>query len=52
MWLKPSSYDPNPANLDQRWAKVCAGVHRLDQGLLIVLDVDKVLNLNQFGVAA
>jgi purine-binding chemotaxis protein CheW len=52
MWLKPSSYDHNPANLDQRWAKVCAGVHRLDQGLLIVLDVDKVLNLNQFGVAA
>ena len=46
MWLKPSSYDANPANLDQRWAKVCAGVHRLDQGLLIVLDVDKVLNLN------
>ena len=52
VWLKPSSYDTNPANLDQRWAKVCAGVHRLDQGLLVVLDVDKVLNLTQFGVAA
>jgi len=25
VWLKPSSYDTNPANLDQRWAKVCAG---------------------------
>jgi purine-binding chemotaxis protein CheW len=52
MWLPPSSFDPNPANLDQRWAKVCAGVHRLDQGLLVVLDVDKVLNLTQFGAAA
>jgi purine-binding chemotaxis protein CheW len=52
LWLKPSSYEPNPVNLDQRWAKLCAGVHRLDQGLLVVLDVDKVLDLTQFGVAA
>jgi purine-binding chemotaxis protein CheW len=50
--LKRSSYDANPVNLDQRWAKVCAGVHRLDHGLMVVLDVDKVLDLNQFGVAA
>jgi purine-binding chemotaxis protein CheW len=45
--LKPSSYEANPVNLDQRWMKVCAGVHRLDQGLLFVLDVDKVLDLSQ-----
>ena len=50
--LKRSRYDANPVNLDQRWAKVCAGVHRLDHGLMVVLDVDKVLDLNQFGVAA
>ncbi len=50
--LKPSSYEANPVNLDQRWMKVCAGVHRLDHGLLIVLDVDKVLDLSQFGAAA
>jgi purine-binding chemotaxis protein CheW len=50
--LKRSSYDANPVNLDQRWAKVCAGVHRLDHGLMVVLDVDKVLDLTQFGVAA
>lgn len=29
--FKRSSYDANPANLDRRWAKVCAGVYRLDQ---------------------
>jgi purine-binding chemotaxis protein CheW len=52
LWLKPSSYEPNPVNLDQRWAKLCAGVHRLDQGLLVVLDVDKVLDLSHIGVAA
>jgi purine-binding chemotaxis protein CheW len=50
--LKRSSYDPNPVNLDQRWTKVCAGVHRLDHGLMVVLDVDKILDLSQFGVAA
>jgi purine-binding chemotaxis protein CheW len=50
--LKRSSYEPNPINLDQRWAKVCAGVHRLDHGLMVVLDVDKVLNLSDLGVAA
>jgi purine-binding chemotaxis protein CheW len=50
--LKRSSYDANPVNLDQRWTKVCAGVHRLDHGLMVVLDVDKILDLTQFGVAA
>jgi purine-binding chemotaxis protein CheW len=50
--LKPSSYEAKPVNLDQRWAKVCAGVHRLDQGLLVVLDVDKVLDLSQGREAA
>ncbi|HEX2449197.1 MAG TPA: chemotaxis protein CheW [Methyloceanibacter sp.] len=50
--LKRSSYEANPVNLDRRWAKVCSGVHRLEQGLLVVLDVDKVLDLNEFGVAA
>jgi purine-binding chemotaxis protein CheW len=50
--LRPSTYDANPVNLDQRWTKVCAGVHRLDHGLMVVLDVDKILDLSQFGVAA
>ena len=50
--LTRSSYEANPVNLDQRWAKVCAGVHRLDHGLMVVLDVDKVLDLSRLGVAA
>jgi purine-binding chemotaxis protein CheW len=50
--LKRSSFDANPVNLDRRWGKICAGVHRLDYGLMVVLDVDKVLDLSQFGVAA
>jgi purine-binding chemotaxis protein CheW len=50
--VKRSSYEANPVNLDQRWTKVCAGVHRLDHGLMVVLDVDKVLDLSGLGVAA
>jgi purine-binding chemotaxis protein CheW len=50
--LRPSTYDANPVSLDRRWTKVCAGVYRLDHGLMVVLDVDKILDLSQFGVAA
>jgi purine-binding chemotaxis protein CheW len=52
LWLSPSTHDANPVNLDERWAAVCAGVHRLDHGLMVVLDVDKVLDLTGLGAAA
>ena len=44
--LTRSSYEANPVNLDARWGQVCAGVHRLKDGLMVVLDVDKVLDLS------
>jgi purine-binding chemotaxis protein CheW len=47
--LERSSYEANPVNLDARWARLCAGVHRLDHKLMVVLDVEKVLDFNQFG---
>lgn len=50
--LKRSSYEANPVNLDKRWSRLCAGVHRLDHDLMVVLDVDKVLDLNELGAAA
>jgi purine-binding chemotaxis protein CheW len=52
LWLPSQTYDTNPVNLDPRWARVCAGVHRLEQGLMVVLDVDKVLDLTGLGAAA
>ena len=51
MWLPASQYETAPANLDPRWAQVCAGVYRLDGRLLVVLDVDKILDFSQFGAA-
>jgi purine-binding chemotaxis protein CheW len=50
--LKRSTYEANPVNLDRRWSQVCAGVHRLDHDLMVVLDVDKLLDFSQFGAAA
>lgn len=45
--LTGETYEPNPANLDPRWASVSAGVHRLDGSLMVVFDVKKVLGLDQ-----
>lgn len=41
--LPVHSKEPNPANLDERWRNIAAGIHRLDGQLLVVLDVDRVL---------
>jgi len=50
--LSESSAEPNPVNLDSRLARVSAGVHRLDGQLLVVLDVDKVLDMGIEAMAA
>ena len=41
--------EPIPLNLDRKLARVAAGVVRLDDQLLVILDIDRVLD---FGVAA
>jgi purine-binding chemotaxis protein CheW len=52
MKLDNSSRESNPVNLDPRWSRVSAGVHRLDGQLLVVLDVDRVLELASEPLAA
>jgi purine-binding chemotaxis protein CheW len=47
--LPAVSREDNPVNLDQRLAHVSTGVHRLEGRLLVVLDVDRILDV---GVAA
>jgi purine-binding chemotaxis protein CheW len=41
--LGESTFEPNPVHLSPGWAAVSVGVHRLEDKLLIVLDVDAVL---------
>jgi purine-binding chemotaxis protein CheW len=50
--LPAESRDPNPLNLDPCWSRVAAGVHRLEDRLLVVLDVDKVLDVKVDALAA
>lgn len=44
--LSRDDREPNPAHMDARWTKLSQGVHRLDQKLLIILDVGAVLALD------
>jgi purine-binding chemotaxis protein CheW len=50
--LSAGSREDNPVNLDAGLARVSAGVHRLHGRLLVVLDVDRVLNLDACAEAA
>ena len=44
--------EPNPVNLDQRLAQMSSGIYRLDDQLLIVVDVDRVLDIGRNAIAA
>jgi len=50
--LDDAAREPNPVNLDQRLARVSAGIYRLDGQLLIVVDVDRVLDIGTSAIAA
>ena len=43
--LPDDGREENPVNLDPRMAKLAGGVHRLDGQLMVVLDVDRVLEM-------
>ena len=50
--LPDNEREANPINLEHKLARVSAGVYRLDGQLLVVLDVDRVLDLGVEAVAA
>ena len=50
--LDDAAREPNPINLDQRLARMSAGIYRLDGQLLIVVDVARVLDLGTSAIAA
>ena len=50
--LSDDSCEENPVNLDPRMAKLAGGVHRLDGRLMVVLDVERVLELASDAKAA
>jgi len=50
--LDESLREPNPINLDTRLARVSSGIYRLDGQLLMLLDVDRVLDIDTTAIAA
>jgi purine-binding chemotaxis protein CheW len=50
--LPSSGRESNPVNLEARLARVSAGIHRLEDRLMVVLDVDRVLDIGQQAEAA
>lgn len=51
MALASSDYENTPATLDARWRDISSGVYRLKDQLLIVLDVNKLLRLEELSAA-
>ena len=49
MGLKEAAFEPNPQTLPPRWAQFSAGIYRLDNRLLVVLDVARLLTLQEGG---
>jgi purine-binding chemotaxis protein CheW len=43
--LSDNEREPNPINLDRNLGRVSAGVYRLDGQLLVILNIDRVLDL-------
>jgi purine-binding chemotaxis protein CheW len=50
--LPDDALEPNPINLDRNLGRVSAGVYRLDGHLLVVLDIERVLDLSPEAAAA
>jgi len=45
MSLDAADFERNPVNLDRKLAAVSSGIYRLDHQLLLVLDVDRLLDI-------
>src|SRR5439155_25863571 len=52
MQLPNHACEAKPANLDPRMVRVASGVVRLDGQLMVVLDVDRVLDMKNSAIAA
>lgn len=50
--LPIAGIEANPANLDPRWASISVGVHRLDGEIMVILNVDRVLDIGAISQAA
>ena len=45
LYVGDAAFEPNPPTLDAHWRAVSAGLYRLSDGLLVLLDVARALDL-------
>jgi purine-binding chemotaxis protein CheW len=50
--LSSAALDAAPINLPKNWAAICFGIYRLEDRLMVVLDVDKILDFRKDTLAA
>jgi len=50
--LGADTAEPVPVNLDDRLKRVASGIHRLENELLVILDVDRLLDFKPLELAA
>jgi purine-binding chemotaxis protein CheW len=50
--LDEANREPNPINLDAKLAGVSAGIYRLEGQLLVIVDVDRILDIGTRAIAA
>lgn len=43
--ISADKFEKNPSTIGPAWREFCTGVYRLEQGLMVVLDVDNVLRV-------
>lgn len=49
--MKEDNFEQNPATLDAVWREVSVGIYRLEEELLLIVDVDKLLDLDSLKAA-
>jgi purine-binding chemotaxis protein CheW len=45
LWLAPSEFESGPVTLSSHWRAICSGLYRLENELLLVLNIEQVLAL-------
>ena len=48
MGLSSDTFERNPATLDPKWREFSMGVYRLEKNILVVLDIERLLNLSKW----
>lgn len=50
LWLPENQHEPPPVTLSPQWRRLCSGLYRLEDELLLVLNVEEVLVLDPASV--